>query len=110
MRGAYFLAQEFLGRRMRAAKPLGNLLVVTSETGEQAYDTPYGMTKAAMDSFVRAASRRVYRATDGAVRVNAVAPGVTLSDMTAEYADASTATSTVTAPRAGSSCPRRSPR
>ncbi len=89
VRGAYFLAQEFLGRRMRAAEPAGNLIVVTSETGEQAYDTPYGMTKAAMDSFVRAASRRVYRATDGALRVNAVAPGVTLSDMTAEYADAS---------------------
>lgn len=89
VRGAYFLAQEFLRRRLRAAEPSGNLLVVTSETGEQAYDTPYGMTKAAMDSFVRAASRRVYRATDGALRVNAVAPGVTLSDMTAEYADAS---------------------
>lgn len=89
VRGTYFLAQEFLGRRMRMDEPSGNLLVVTSETGEQAYDTPYGMTKAAMDSFVRAASRRVYRATDGALRVNAVAPGVTLSDMTAEYADAS---------------------
>lgn len=89
VRGAYFLAQEFLRRRLRSVEPSGNLLVVTSETGEQAYDTPYGMTKAAMDSFVRAASRRVYRATDGALRVNAVAPGVTLSDMTAEYADAS---------------------
>lgn len=89
VRGAYFLAQEFLRRCLRSVEPSGNLLVVTSETGEQAYDTPYGMTKAAMDSFVRAASRRVYRATDGALRVNAVAPGVTLSDMTAEYADAS---------------------
>lgn len=89
VRGAYFLAQEFLGRRMRVDEPSGSLLVVTSETGEQAYDTPYGMTKAAMDSFVRAASRRVYRATDGALRVNAIAPGVTLSDMTTEYADAS---------------------
>lgn len=89
VRGAYFLAQEFLERRMRETNPSGNLLIVTSETGEQAYDIPYGMTKAAMDSFVRAASRRVYRVTDGALRVNAVAPGVTLSDMTAEYADAS---------------------
>lgn len=89
VRGAYFLAQEFLDRRLREAEPSGNLLVVTSETGEQAYDTPYGMTKAAMDSFVRATSRRVYRMTDGALRVNAVAPGVTLSDMTADYADAS---------------------
>lgn len=87
LRGTYFLSTEFLGRCLRAAEPTGNLLVITSETGEQAYDTPYGMTKAAMDSFVRAASRRVYRATDGAMRVNAIAPGVTLSEMTAEYVD-----------------------
>lgn len=89
VRGSYFLAKEFLERCLRTTNPSGNLLVVTSETGDQAYDTPYGMTKAAMNSFVRAASRRVYRATDGALRVNAIAPGVTLSDMTAEYADAS---------------------
>lgn len=86
VRGAYFLSKEFLERRLSAAEPSGNLLVVTSETGMQAYDTPYGMTKAAMDSFVRAASRRAYKR---GVRVNAIAPGVTLSDMTAEYADAS---------------------
>lgn len=86
VRGAYFLSKEFLERRLRAAEPFGNLLVVTSETGEQAYDTPYGMTKAAMDSFVRAASRRAYKR---GIRVNAIAPGVTLSDMTSEYADAS---------------------
>lgn len=89
LRGTYFFSTEFLQRCLRAKDPKGNLLIVTSETGEQAYDTPYGMTKAAMDSFVRAASRRVYRVTDGAMRVNAIAPGVTLSAMTAEYASAS---------------------
>lgn len=83
VRGAYFLSKEFLERRLSDINPYGNLLVVTSETGEQAYDTPYGMTKAAMDSFVRAASRRAYK---HGVRVNAIAPGVTLSDMTADYA------------------------
>lgn len=86
MRGAYFLCKEFLGRKLKEKDPSGELLVITSETGEQAYDIPYGMTKAAMDSFVRAASRRMYQR---GVRVNAIAPGVTLSDMTRDYAEAS---------------------
>ena len=44
------------------------------------------MTKAALNSLTKALSRRVYQ--DG-IRVNAIAPGVTVSDMTKEYADAS---------------------
>lgn len=86
MRGTYFLCQAFLERKLKEKEPYGELLVITSETGQQAYDIPYGMTKAAMDSFVRAASRRMY---PHGVRVNAVAPGVTLSDMTRDYAEAS---------------------
>lgn len=86
VRGAYFLCREFLRRKLGESEPSGQLLAITSETGDQAYDIPYGMTKAAMDSFVRAASRRMY---PHGVRVNAIAPGVTLSDMTREYADAS---------------------
>lgn len=85
MRGAYFLCKAFLERKAKEEQSSGQLLVITSETGEQAYDIPYGMTKAAMDSFVRAASRRMYQ---HGVRVNAVAPGVTLSDMTRDYAEA----------------------
>ena len=48
-----------------------------------AEDIPYGMTKAALNSMVGALSRRVYK--EG-IRVNAIAPGVTLSEMTASYA------------------------
>lgn len=86
MRGAYFLAQEWLRRKeAEEGHAPAQLLIITSETGDQAYDIPYGMTKAAMNSFVRAASRRVYRQ---GIRVNAVAPGVTLTDMTKDYAEA----------------------
>lgn len=42
------------------------------------------MTKAAINSLTGALSRRVYQY---GIRVNAIAPGVTLSDMTKEYAD-----------------------
>lgn len=85
MRGPYFLAQEWLKRKeTEKGHAPAQLLVITSETGDQCYDIPYGMTKAAMNSFVRAASRRVYK--EG-IRVNAIAPGVTLTDMTKEYAE-----------------------
>ena len=74
MRGNYFLCKAFLEMKLK------------EKTGNQAYDIPYGMTKAAVNSMVKAFSRRVYQK---GIRVNAIAPGVTLSDMTKEYAEAS---------------------
>lgn len=85
-RGGYFLSKAFLEMKLAEKEPYGQLLLITSETGNQSYDIPYGMTKAAMNSLTRALSRRVYQS---GIRVNAIAPGVTLSDMTKEYADAS---------------------
>lgn len=86
MRGNYFLCKAFLEMKLKEKADNANLLIISSETGEQAYDIPYGMTKAAVNSMTRAFSRRVYK--DG-IRVNAIAPGVTLSDMTKDYAEAS---------------------
>ncbi|MGN0376286.1 MAG: SDR family NAD(P)-dependent oxidoreductase [Suilimivivens sp.] len=85
-RGGYFLAKAFLEMKLKEENPSGQLLIITSETGSQCYDIPYGMTKAALDSLTCALSRRVYKK---GIRVNAVAPGVTLSDMTKEYCEAS---------------------
>ena len=84
MRGNYFLCKAFLEMKLKEKAINANLLVMSSETGNQAYDIPYGMTKAALNSMVRAFSRRVYQS---GIRVNAIAPGVTLSDMTKEYAE-----------------------
>lgn len=86
MRGNYFLCKAFLEMKLKEDADNANLLVISSETGNQAYDIPYGMTKAAVNSMVKALSRRVYQK---GIRVNAIAPGVTLSDMTKEYAEAS---------------------
>lgn len=86
MRGNYFLCKAFLEMKLKEKTDNANLLVISSETGNQAYDIPYGMTKAAVNSMVKAFSRRVYQK---GIRVNAIAPGVTLSDMTKEYAEAS---------------------
>lgn len=86
MRGNYFLCKAFLEMKLKENADNANLLVISSETGNQAYDIPYGMTKAAVNSMVKAFSRRVYQK---GIRVNAIAPGVTLSDMTKDYAEAS---------------------
>ena len=85
-RGGYFLGRGFLEMKLKEDNPEGNLLYITSETGNQCYDIPYGLTKSALNSLVGAFSRRVY--TSG-IRVNAIAPGVTLTDMVKEYADTS---------------------
>lgn len=84
MRGNYFLCKAFLQRKLKDPGKTANLLVISSETANQAYDIPYGMTKAAVNSMIKAFSRRVYQS---GIRVNAIAPGVTLSEMTKEYAD-----------------------
>lgn len=84
-RANYFLSQAFLEMKL-AEKGEGNLLLISSESADQCYDIPYGMTKAAMNSLTRALSLRVYQS---GIRVNAIAPGVTLSDMTKDYADVS---------------------
>ncbi len=81
-RAGYFLSKAFLEMKLQEDNPRGGVLFITSETGNQCYDTPYGMTKAALNSLTGALSRRVYRS---GLRVNAVAPGVTVSDMTRSY-------------------------
>lgn len=83
MRGNYFLCKAFLEMKLADQSTNASLLIISSETADQVYDIPYGMTKAAVNSMMRAFSRRVYRQ---GIRVNAIAPGVTLTDMTKEYA------------------------
>lgn len=87
-RAGYFLGKAFLEMKNKEsqAQTGAELLYITSETGDQCYDIPYGMTNAALNSLVGAFSRRVYK--DG-IRVNAIAPGVTLTEMTRDYAEAS---------------------
>lgn len=85
-KSTYFLIQRFLDYLEKNKIQKGNILVMSSETGNQCYDIPYGLTKNALNSYVRAISRRVYKQ---GIRINAIAPGVTASEMTKEYADTS---------------------
>lgn len=85
-RAGYFVGKAFLEMKTKEKQPNAELLYITSETGDQVYDIPYGMTNAALNSMVGAFSRRVYQQ---GIRVNAIAPGVTLTEMTRDYAESS---------------------
>lgn len=81
-RAGYFLAQAYIKQQLDRNIG-GQILFVTSEAGSQKYDIPYGLTKSSLNSLIGALSRRVYK---NGIRVNGIAPGVTVSDMTKEYA------------------------
>ena len=77
LESAYFLAKSFIEKHDISNK--ANLLFISSERGFQCDDVPYGLTKSAINSLTRGLSRRFYQ--DG-IRVNAIAPGITTSNMT----------------------------
>lgn len=85
-KGAYFLAKYYVAKleKEQAAYP-ANILFITSERGSFCTDIPYGLSKTAVDSLTGALSNRLYASHD--IRVNALAPGVTVSDMTGRKAD-----------------------
>lgn len=56
----------------------GNVLFISSERGATADDLPYGLTKVALNSLTKGLAARLQ---ERMIRVNAVAPGVTASDM-----------------------------
>lgn len=79
LRGPFFLSQEFIKYLTTNEIRHASILFVSSERSQQADIIPYGLTKAAMNSFVQGLAKRY---TSTGIRVNAVAPGVTASDMT----------------------------
>ena len=77
LRSNFFLAQSFIKRKLDINNT-GDLLFVSSETAGKYNDLPYGLTKVALNSLVGGLARRVYQR---GIRVNALAPGVTYTDM-----------------------------
>lgn len=84
LRGGYFLSQQFIKLLEEKQRSGGNILFVSSERGSYVDDLPYGLTKAAVNSLVQGLANRVISSD---IRVNAVAPGVTTSDMTGFKSD-----------------------
>lgn len=79
LRGSYFLAQAYLNKMEERNEMDGNIIFISSERGAQCDDIPYGLTKVAINSLTEGLSRRYYKK---GIRINAVAPGITASNMT----------------------------
>ena len=85
LKGGYFLSKEFISLcRRNNNKDIKKILFVSSETSVTVDDRPYGLTKAAMNSLVQGLA---YRFVSEGYRINAIAPGVTASDMTGVKVD-----------------------
>lgn len=78
LKGAFFLTQEFV-KLLKANNRKGAILFTSSETGDTMDFRPYGFTKAAINSMVQGLA---YLFARDSIRVNAIAPGVTASEMT----------------------------
>jgi len=85
LKGSFFLAKEFiLECKKDTDSETKNILFVSSETSMTVDERPYGLTKAAINSLVQGLAHKYV--SEG-FRVNAVAPGITASDMTGIKAD-----------------------
>ncbi|MDD6684187.1 MAG: SDR family NAD(P)-dependent oxidoreductase [Lachnospiraceae bacterium] len=79
LKGNYFLVKEFIEYVEAAETGYGNIVVITSDRGMRPDDIPYGLTKVASNSFVKGIGKKVI--AEG-IRLNAVAPGITCSELT----------------------------
>ncbi|MBQ4406174.1 MAG: SDR family oxidoreductase [Bacteroidales bacterium] len=77
-KGAFFLTQEFI-KMIQKKHEKATILFTSSETGDTMDFRPYGYTKAAVNSMVQGLA---YLFAKDGIRINAVAPGITASDMT----------------------------
>jgi len=79
LKGPFFLTQSFM--RFCDKCQLNdnkNILFITSETGTTVDERPYGLSKAALNSLIQGLAHKYLKK---GYRINAIAPGVTLTDM-----------------------------
>lgn len=82
LKGTYFMCQSYINYYKSNNIKNGIILNIASETANQPMYRPYGMSKAAIVSFTRWLAKTYV--LDG-IRANAIAPGVTESNMTNYY-------------------------
>lgn len=83
MKGSFFLTQKVI-RLWKEKNLKGDVLFISSETGDMMDFRPYGFTKVAVNSMVQGLA---YLFAKDQIRINAVAPGVIISDMTGQRID-----------------------
>ncbi len=79
LKGNYFLVSKYIQYLEKQDNTAGNIVVISSERSQRPDDIPYGLTKVATNSFIKAFASKVI---EKGIRINGVAPGVTASDMT----------------------------
>lgn len=84
LKGSYFLAQSFFQYAERQNLCDGNFILMASERGLYGDDLPYGLGKAAMINLTMGLAQKT---KSTGIRVNAVAPGVTATEMTGHSPD-----------------------
>ena len=77
--GGYFLTQWYIKKYLEQKQDKGNVIFISSERGDFCDNIPYGLTKVAVNSLVKGLSTEFYKK---GIRVNGIAPGVTVSEMT----------------------------
>ncbi len=88
LKGVYFLTQKFLRHYFQNKETKGSVLFLSSERGQFVDDIPYGLIKSSINSLTQGLAK-LYIKND--IRINAVAPGITATDMTHRSADNLTA-------------------
>ena len=84
LRGPFFLAKMFIEMNSDGTDNFKNMLFISSETGMTADERPYGLSKAALNSLVQGLAHKYVKQ---GFRINAIAPGVTISDMVGKKND-----------------------
>lgn len=79
LKAPYFLSKFYILCVKNKKQKEANIIFISSERGSMADDIPYGLTKNSLNALTMGLSRRFYK--EG-IRVNAIAPGVTASDLT----------------------------
>lgn len=80
LESTYFLLQSLLDRCIHIDSSI-NIVILSSETSGKNNDLPYGLSKVAINSMIGGLSRRV---CERGIRINGIAPGVTLTSMTSD--------------------------
>lgn len=84
LRANYFLAQAFVQQYKKGIRQ--DLLFISSMTGNQLCDIPYGMSKAGLNTMIQKINQKYYKY---GLRINAIAPGMVPTELTKSYIDTS---------------------
>ncbi len=82
IKGPYFFIQQWVNYYREKRINNGRIVFLASDTSGMGSSIPYGLTKSAVSSLTFGLAKKLI--TEG-IRVNAIAPGTTLTDMTDDF-------------------------